>query len=65
MKKQDVKDPITIEADYIRETAKSYHLDCEGDLEWFAKSQVYFDRPGKELTAPRWLLNEKFPGENF
>lgn len=56
---------ITIEAEYIRETPKSYYLNCEGDLEWFPKKSVEFNAEKKELKAPRWLLNAKFPNENL
>lgn len=58
-------DMITIEAEYIRETPKSFYLDCEGDLEWFPKKSVEFDKEKNELKCPRWLLKEKFPGEKY
>lgn len=65
MGKIQIKDPIIIEADFIRETKDSLFLDCEGDLEWFPKSQVNFDAEKKELECPRWILNKKFPNEKY
>ena len=56
---------IIIEAKYMRESSKSIYLDCEGQLEWFPKSQVNFDASKEELTLPKWLADEKFPGENL
>lgn len=63
--KKEIKNPIIIEADFMRETKNSLLLDCEGDVEWFPKSQVNFDREKKELEAPKWLLQEKFPLEQY
>ncbi len=54
-----------IEAKYIRESTKSIYLDCEGDLVWFPKSQIKFDKEKEEAEVPNWLLREKFPDENF
>lgn len=56
---------LIVAADYIRETKDSYYLDCEGDLEWFPKKLVKFNAETKELEAPRWLLEEKFPDTKF
>lgn len=56
---------ITITASYIRETKDSLRLDCEGDSEWFPKSQVTFDAEKNSLSAPRWLLEQKFPDTKF
>lgn len=56
---------IIIEACYISETEKSWYLDCEGDKEWFPKSQVTFNKEKEELEAPIWLLKEKFPETKF
>lgn len=64
MAKKEVKTSI-IEAKYVRESTKSILLDCEGDLEWFPKSQVKFDRENNSLEAPNWILKDKFPNENF
>ena len=61
----EIKDGITIEADFIRETKDSYYLDCEGDPTWFPKSQVIFDPDKKQVEVPKWLMKEKFPNENF
>lgn len=63
--KKDIKDGFIIKADFIRETKDSLFLDCEGDLEWFPKSEVNFDREKQELECPRWLLQKKFPDEKF
>ncbi len=56
---------LIIEAKLIRETPNAYKLDCEGDIEWFPKSQVTFDPKKEELEAPVWLLKERFPNEEF
>ncbi|WP_300440636.1 hypothetical protein [Christiangramia sp.] len=56
---------ITIQAKLIKEYASSYYLDCEGDKVWFPRSQVEFNKEKEELTAPEWLLRQKFPNENF
>lgn len=56
---------FTIEAKLIRETEKSFYLDCEGDYAWFPKSQVEFNEQKEELKAPLWLLKEKFPETIF
>lgn len=61
----DVKNGIIVEAKLIRETEKSWLLDCEGDVEWFAKSLCNFDAEKESLEAPKWLLQQKFPGENY
>lgn len=61
----EIKDPIIIDAKLIRETSNAFQLDCEGDTEWFPKSQVEFDSKKNELTAPKWLLQKKFPNEKF
>lgn len=57
------KDLIKIEAEYVRENGKNIQLDCEGDLVWFPKSQVNFDKENNSLELPVWLHKEKFPGE--
>lgn len=59
------KDMIQIDAKKIRESAKGILLDCDGDVEWFAKSQVKFDKETNKLLCPRWILEEKFPGEEY
>lgn len=61
----EIKNPIIIKAEYIRETKDSLYLDCEGDLEWFPKSQVNFNQEKQELEAPKWLLEQKFPETKF
>ena len=63
MNKDQIVDSVTIQAEYLRETPKSIRLDCEGDSEWFPKSQVNFDQEKNELTLPKWLHREKFPNE--
>lgn len=65
MSSKEIQNPIIIEADYIRETKDSFFLDCEGDLEWFPKSKINFDRENKSLEAPKWLLEKKFPDTKF
>lgn len=65
VQQKEIKNPIIIEADFIRESRDSLYLDCEGDLEWFPKSQVNFDVKKKELEAPKWLLEKKFPNTKF
>lgn len=62
---KEIENGIIIEADFIRETKDSLFLDCEGDLEWFPKSQVNFDRQKKSLECPKWLLQKKFPDTKF
>lgn len=54
-----------IKATKIRESSKSILFDCEGEHEWFPKSEVTFDEQKEELDAPNWLLRKKFPNENF
>lgn len=56
---------FTIEAKLIRETESALLLDCEGDQNWFPKSQVKFDKEQNSLQAPDWLLKEKFPLEDW
>lgn len=63
--KKEIPDSIIIEAELISETDKAWYLNCEGDKAWFPKSQVNFDNEAKELEAPRRLLKEKFPKEQF
>lgn len=65
MHKSNTKTMITIQAEFVRETKDSFYLDCEGDLEWFPKKQVEFDREKEELSCPKWLLEKKFPGYQF
>lgn len=61
----EVKDGITIEATLVRETSNAWLLDCEGDTEWFPKAYCIFDAQKEELTAPRWILQSKFPDEDY
>lgn len=56
---------ITIEAKLIKELDKAWFLDCEGDEVWFPKSMCNFIEKNEELIAPKWLLMEKFPEEQF
>lgn len=65
MSKKDVQDGIIVEASLIRETKNSWLLDCEGDVEWFPKSNCNFDEEKEELEAPKWLLKQKFPNEDY
>lgn len=62
---EEIKNGIIIEATLIRELDKAWYLDCEGDKAWFPKSQCNFDKDKNELEAPKWLLKEKFPNEEF
>jgi len=63
--KKEIENGIIIQAEFMRETKDSYLLDCEGDVEWFPKSQVNFDKEKNELEAPKWLLQKKFPETKF
>lgn len=63
--KTKTKKTVIIKAEYIRETKDSLFLDCEGDLEWFPKSNVTFDAEKNELECPIWILKSKFPNENY
>lgn len=65
VQQKEIKNPIIIKAEFVRESRNSYYLNCEGDLEWFPKSQVNFDSKKQELEAPKWLLEKKFPGYQF
>lgn len=65
MKKNDIEDPITIQAEFIRESVNSGFYNCEGDFKWFPKSQIHFDPEKSELTAPKWLMKKQFPNEQF
>ncbi|WP_034039779.1 hypothetical protein [Wocania ichthyoenteri] len=60
-----IENSIIIEASLVKELDKAWLLDCEGDKVWFPKSKCNFDNTKKELEAPKWLLQEKFPTENF
>ena len=62
---KDIKNGLIIKAVFIRETKDSLLLDCEGDVEWFPKSEVNFDADKQELEAPKWLLEKKFPDTKF
>jgi hypothetical protein len=64
-KKNKIQDPVIIQAVPVRMSAKSMCFDCEGDLEWFPKTQFNFDPEKEELEIPKWLAREKFPNENF
>lgn len=63
--KKEFKDPVIIEASIVRMSSKSVCFDCEGDLEWFPKTQCNWNPDKNELEIPRWLAKEKFPNENF
>ena len=62
---KDIKNGIIIKAVFVREAKDSWLLDCEGDIEWFPKSEVNFDADKQELEAPKWLLEKKFPDTKF
>jgi len=63
--KKEIQDGIIIEASLIRKLDKVWYLDCEGDKEYFPKSQCNFDVEKRELEVPLWLLKQKFPNESF
>lgn len=49
---------VTIEIDaLVKETAKAYLVDIDGDEYWFPKSQVDLD--GMSLTLPEWLARKE------
>ena len=54
------KSNYKIKATFIKETYKSYYLNCEGDLEWFPKSCCHYEKTLKELELPEWLYRIKF-----
>lgn len=56
---------LTIDAKLLSETDKAWYLDCEGDKEWFPKSQCEYNESETALTAPKWLLEKKFPDEEW
>lgn len=58
-----IENSITIDAKLIKELHKAWYLDCEGDKEWFPKSQCNYDAETEELELPKWLLKNKFPNE--
>jgi len=62
---KEIKNPVIIEAKFIRETTKSFYLDCEGGPEWFPKSQVNFNSDKNELELPKWLAEKTFPNTKF
>lgn len=61
----EVKNGIIIQAKFIRGNDKAWLLDCEGDVSWFPKSQCNFNLDKEELEAPKWLLQQKFPREQY
>lgn len=63
MSKKEIKDSVIIEAELIQETPNAFELDCEGDVNWFPKSQVNFDQEKNELELPKWMAIQKFPNE--
>lgn len=65
MTENEIKDPFTIEAVYIRESTKSYFMNCEGDFQWFPKSQVNINKKKETMELPGWLLRKTFPKESF
>jgi len=65
MVKKEIANGIIISASFIRETPKSWFLDCEGDLVWFPKKHCNYDHDKKELEAPKWFLKEVFPNEQY
>lgn len=62
---KEIKDGIIISATLILELNTSWLLDCEGDRKWFPKSECNYDKEKQELEAPKWLLNSRFPNEEF
>ena len=56
---------ITIQAVLVSDRGTAWELDCEGDIAWFPKAHCSFDAEKEDLTAPIWLLEQKFPGESF
>jgi len=59
----EIKDPVTLTADYIRQSKENFLLTFKGEPHWFPKDQVDYNQDSKELIAPRKLLAKKFPGE--
>tara|TARA_R110000851_G_scaffold108617_1_gene230050 strand:- start:31679 stop:31951 length:273 start_codon:yes stop_codon:yes gene_type:complete len=64
-KKNNLIEPVIIEARLIHEMKNSSLFECEGDRVWFASSKFNFDEEKQELEIPTWLAREKFPDENF
>lgn len=54
------KSNFIIKAKFVKQTAKSYYLNCEGDLEWFPKSCTYYDFEKEQLEIPEWLYRKSF-----
>lgn len=65
VQQKDIEDGVIIKAEFVRETKLSWLLDCEGDVEWFPKANCNFNAEEQELEAPKWLLRQKFPDEQF
>jgi hypothetical protein len=63
--KNEINDPIIIDAVFVRETKDAILFDCEGDLEWFPKKNINFDSENDELEVERWILKQKFPDESY
>jgi hypothetical protein len=65
MKKNEIQDPVIIQAVPALMSEKATKFNCEGDLVWIPNSQFNYDAEKEELEIPRWLAREKFPEENF
>lgn len=56
--KKDIEDAVKITAILVRDSTKSWYLDCEGDLEWFPKAICNFDSVKNTLEVLEWFLKK-------
>ena len=63
--KPEIKNPIIIEAEFIRSSRNSICVNYGGELEWFKKYEVIIDLKCNTLTVSKDTLKRKFPNEKF
>lgn len=64
MAKRELK-KAKIKAEFVRETKDSLLLDYGGNLTWFPKKEVSYNRETNELEATKKLLKKLFPETEF
>ena len=62
---KQIKHGVKIKAVLMRENKTSWLLDCEGDMEWFLKSECNFNQESGEIEAPKQVMERKFPDYKF
>lgn len=63
--KNELNDPITIDAKLLVKGNNASKFECEGDIAWFPNKLINWNPETESLEVERWKLMQTFPGENY